>query len=137
MRITAGHAKGRVFKTPEGSSTRPTDARTRETLFNIVGERVVDARVLDLYAGSGALGLEALSRGASWCHFVEQNPAACRLIRDNIQSLGFDENAIVWQTNIKSAVGRLLELQARDETPQLIEGTVSETQSSKLKVEFQ
>ena len=109
MRITAGHARGRVFKTPEGNGTRPTDARTRETLFNIIGERVVKARVLDLYAGSGALGFEALSRGAQSVLFIEQNPAACRVIRDNIKSLGYEDVASVWQTNIKSAIARLLE----------------------------
>src|SRR4028119_593964 len=98
MRIHSGEARGRKLKTREGKGTRPTDARARETLFNIIGERVVDARVLDLYAGTGAIGLEALSRGAAECVFVEQNAGACRVIRENLRALDWSERTQVWQS---------------------------------------
>jgi 16S rRNA (guanine966-N2)-methyltransferase len=109
MRIIAGDAKGRVLRTPGGKSTRPTDSRARETLFNILGERVLEARVLDLYAGSGAVGLEALSRGAKTCVFVEQNAGAADAIRTNLKTLGWDARAQVWNLSFKSALHRMSE----------------------------
>jgi 16S rRNA (guanine(966)-N(2))-methyltransferase RsmD len=84
MRIIAGRAKGLSIKSPPGRSTRPMDGRARSALFNILGARLPEARVLDLYAGSGALGLEALSRGAECCVFVERNRSAARLIEENL-----------------------------------------------------
>ncbi|HVF09379.1 MAG TPA: 16S rRNA (guanine(966)-N(2))-methyltransferase RsmD [Abditibacteriaceae bacterium] len=107
MRILSGEAKGRTLKTRAGKGTRPTDSRAREMLFNILGERVIEARVLDLYAGSGAVGLEALSRGAGYCLFVEQNAGAAHAIRGNVRACGWGERATVWQTNMKSAAHRL------------------------------
>jgi 16S rRNA (guanine966-N2)-methyltransferase len=87
MRIIAGTHKGRRIAAPRGAQTRPTGDRVREALFNLVGP-VEGASVLDLYAGSGALGLEALSRGARRCVFAETDAAACRVIRANLESLG-------------------------------------------------
>ena len=107
MRILGGQARGRTIKTREGNGTRPTDARSRETLFNIVGARTVEARVLDLYAGSGSLGLEALSRGASSCLFIEQNAQACRAIGDNVRALQWENRATIWQNSVKKALLRL------------------------------
>ena len=107
MRILAGEARGRVLHSPTGRVTRPTDSRSREALFNILGERVVGARILDLYAGTGAIGLEALSRGAQCCTFVEQNIAATNAIRANIKMCNWQENAQVWQTSVKSALHRM------------------------------
>lgn len=109
MRILGGEARGRMLKTREGNGTRPTDARSRETLFNIVGARTVGARVLDLYAGSGSLGLEALSRGASSCLFIEQNAQACRAIGDNIRALKWEDRATIWQNSVKKALLRLVD----------------------------
>jgi 16S rRNA (guanine(966)-N(2))-methyltransferase RsmD len=109
MRIIAGEAKGRILKTPTGRNTRPTDARSRETLFNILSDRVIDARFLDLYAGSGAVGLEALSRGAKSCTFIEQNAAAVNSIRANVKTLGWSESTEVWQTSMRSALHRMRE----------------------------
>jgi len=109
MRILAGNAKGRVLKSREGKGTRPTDSRAREMLFNIIGERIVDARFLDLYAGTGAIGLEAISRGAQSAIFIEQNTVACRVIRDNVKTLGVDEQAQVWNANVRSSLQKLLE----------------------------
>lgn len=107
MRILSGEAKGRVLKTRSGKGTRPTDSRAREMLFNILGPRVLDAHLLDLYAGTGAVGLEALSRGARRCVFIEQNAVATRVIRSNLKVLGWQERAQVWQAPVKSSLQRL------------------------------
>ena len=85
MRIIAGNSKGRRLVSPKGSRTRPTSDRVREAIFSIVGDLVVDARVLDLYSGTGAMGLEALSRGARKAVFVETDPAALRCLNTNIE----------------------------------------------------
>lgn len=86
MRIIAGKHRGRRLAAPKGEATRPTSDRAREALFSILGP-VDDASVLDLFAGSGAMGLEALSRGAARCVFVESDRAACRVIEDNLAKL--------------------------------------------------
>ena len=85
MRIIAGTARSRAIKAPKGMDTRPTLDRVRETIFNILQFDVKDARVLDLYAGSGALALEALSRGAASAVFVDAREDSCRLIRENLK----------------------------------------------------
>src|SRR5437588_8754614 len=90
MRIIAGRWRGRPLTTPAGGATRPTADRTRETLFSMLVSRVGSFEglaVADLFAGSGALGIEALSRGAASCIFAEQDPAAIRAIRQNIANL--------------------------------------------------
>jgi 16S rRNA (guanine(966)-N(2))-methyltransferase RsmD len=86
--VIAGRWGGRRLRAPAGAATRPTSDRVREALFAILGERVEGARVLDLYAGSGALGIEALSRGAAEATFVDSAPAAVRAIRANLEALG-------------------------------------------------
>ena len=90
MRVIAGTWGGRRLQAPRGQSTRPTSDRVREALFSVLGGRVAGARVLDLYAGSGALGIEALSRGAGSAVFVDTAPAALRAIRANLEALGAD-----------------------------------------------
>jgi 16S rRNA (guanine966-N2)-methyltransferase len=98
-RIIAGEAGGRRLTVPPGEAVRPTSDRVKESLFSALGPgRLVGARVLDLYAGSGALGLEALSRGAVEALFVDRDPAAARAIRANIETLGFDDRAALRQT---------------------------------------
>lgn len=87
LRIIAGQYRSRRLATPEGQDTRPTLDRVREALFNILGDRVVESRFIDLFAGSGAIGLEALSRGASHVTFVETALPAVRALRSNIESL--------------------------------------------------
>ena len=87
MRIIAGTHRGRRIAAPKGPSTRPTGDRVREAAFNLIGP-VEDARVLDLFAGSGAMGIEALSRGAASVTFVESDRAACRTISENLEQLG-------------------------------------------------
>ncbi|GAB4478427.1 MAG: 16S rRNA (guanine(966)-N(2))-methyltransferase RsmD [Erythrobacter tepidarius] len=96
MRIIAGQWRGRKLVAPKGDATRPTADRTRETLFSMLVSRLGDfdgLQVADLFAGSGALGLEALSRGAASCLFVEQDRAALDAIRANIAALGARERA--------------------------------------------
>jgi 16S rRNA (guanine966-N2)-methyltransferase len=93
MRIVAGRFRGRTLAAPEGERTRPTSDRVREAVFNILehgleGFALAGVRVLDLFAGTGAMGLEALSRGARFCLFVEEDAAARGLIRRNIEALG-------------------------------------------------
>jgi 16S rRNA (guanine966-N2)-methyltransferase len=92
--VIAGRYGGRRLRTPPGEATRPTSDRVREALFSILGARVQDARVLDLFAGSGALGLEALSRGAQRATFVESAPAALAALRANLVALGADAEVV-------------------------------------------
>jgi 16S rRNA (guanine(966)-N(2))-methyltransferase RsmD len=92
MRIIAGVYKSRILKAPAGFKTRPTSDRLRETLFNVLAPRMEGARFIDLYAGTGAVGLEALSRGAAEVCFVETAAAAAKFIRANITALGLDNN---------------------------------------------
>ena len=89
MRIVAGRWGGRTLVAPRGSSTRPTSDRVREALFSILGQ-VEGDRVLDLFAGSGALGIEALSRGAARAAFVDSSSAAVAALRRNLRSLGIE-----------------------------------------------
>ncbi|MDH6229879.1 16S rRNA (guanine966-N2)-methyltransferase [Mesorhizobium soli] len=92
MRIVGGELRGRPLATPRSNSIRPTTDRTREALFNVLAHRYADrlegARVLDLFAGTGALGLEAISRGASFCMFVEESTEGRGLIRTNVEAFG-------------------------------------------------
>lgn len=90
MRIIAGSRKGRRIAAPRGLDTRPTGDRVREAVFNLVGP-LEGARVLDLYAGSGAMGLEALSRGAESATFVERDRRAAETLARNVEALGFEE----------------------------------------------
>ena len=93
MRIIAGEFRGRVLKSPADHRTRPTSDRLRETLFNILAPRIGDdTRLLDLCAGTGAIGIEALSRGAEFVTFVDKSRRACALIEENLDLIGIDES---------------------------------------------
>ncbi len=94
MRVIAGAAKGRRLSAPPGPRTRPLTDRAKEALFSSLGEAVVGARVLDLFAGSGSLGIEALSRGADTATFVEKSRAATGLIRKNLDVTSLDGDVI-------------------------------------------
>jgi 16S rRNA (guanine(966)-N(2))-methyltransferase RsmD len=87
MRIIAGAYRSRVLAAPDGMSTRPTSDRLRETLFNVLAPKIAGSRFLDLYAGSGAVGIEALSRGASKVTFVERAAPALKALRTNLAAL--------------------------------------------------
>jgi 16S rRNA (guanine966-N2)-methyltransferase len=102
MRIVGGRFRGRALAAPGGSLTRPTSDKVRESLFNILAHGVEwsgieGARVLDLFAGTGALGLEALSRGAAYCLFVEDNAEARGIIRENVEALGLTGASKLWR----------------------------------------
>ena len=103
MRIVAGHYRGRRLQAPRGTSVRPTSDRVREALFSILGD-ITDLRVLDLFAGSGALGIEALSRGAASATLVENDRAAVAAIRANLAPLG-DANAEVVRADALTWLG--------------------------------
>lgn len=91
MRVIAGRFKSRRLRTLAGQQTRPTSDRLRETLFNVLDSAVPGAVFADCYAGSGAVGIEALSRGAEWVYFLENHRPAVRLIQKNLSSLGLTE----------------------------------------------
>lgn len=95
MRVIAGVAKGHPLRAPKGQGTRPTSDRVREALFNVLAPRVPEARVLDGFAGTGALGIEALSRGAASAVFVEQDGGVAQVIRDNLRRTGLESQAKV------------------------------------------
>jgi 16S rRNA (guanine966-N2)-methyltransferase len=102
MRVVAGRLGGRVLKAPAGDATRPTGARVKEALFSILGD-VSGARVLDLYAGSGALGIEAMSRGAVRALFVEVSRPALACLRENLRALGLTTHTEVLPTRAAAA----------------------------------
>jgi len=95
MRVIAGTAKGHRLQAVPGDSTRPITDRVKEALFDILGQSIVGARVLDLFAGTGAVGIEALSRGAAQVVFIDRSPAALRTIRANLQHTRLSERASV------------------------------------------
>ena len=97
MRIISGSARGRKLKELQGTDTRPTTDKVKESMFNIVQFDIEGRRVLDLFGGTGQLGLEALSRGAEACTFVDQRKEAAALIRENVKLTGFTDRARVVQ----------------------------------------
>lgn len=107
MRVISGSARGRKLATLEGLDTRPTTDRVKESLFNIILKNIFDADVLDLFAGSGSLGIEALSRGASHCVFVEQNKNAFNILKKNVNNLGFEGKSKLYQEDAFSALKKL------------------------------
>jgi 16S rRNA (guanine966-N2)-methyltransferase len=100
MRVIAGSLKGRRLKTPGWDGLRPTSDRLRETLFNILAQRTAGARVLDGYAGTGAVGIEARSRGASEVVFVERDARAATLIEDNLAHCGVTSGCAIMRADI-------------------------------------
>ncbi|HSK10565.1 MAG TPA: 16S rRNA (guanine(966)-N(2))-methyltransferase RsmD [Vicinamibacterales bacterium] len=100
MRIIAGALRGRRLKTPAWEGLRPTSDRLRETLFNIIAARVPAAHVLDGFAGTGAIGIEALSRGAERVVFVERDPRAARLIAENLARCGVENGYVIIRADL-------------------------------------
>jgi 16S rRNA (guanine966-N2)-methyltransferase len=109
MRIIAGTFRSRQLKSLKGMALRPTSDKLRETLFNVLGELVVDARFVDLFAGTGAVGIEALSRGAREAIFVEKHPPAVALIKENLESLEIHKAARVLPLDALQALKRHVE----------------------------
>jgi 16S rRNA (guanine966-N2)-methyltransferase len=93
MRVVTGEAKGRKLKGPKTAGTRPIIERVKQALFNILSTRVEDARFLDLFAGTGSVGIEALSRGAASATFIEMNAKVLKLVRENLQITGLADRA--------------------------------------------
>ena len=107
MRISAGEHRGRRLQSPKGSKTRPTSDLLRQALFNVLGPRIQGASVLDLFAGTGALGLEALSRGAATASFVENDRRAVESLRANLATLKLTARSRVLVGDVFSKLGRL------------------------------
>jgi len=106
VRVVAGRLRGRALKAPPGDATRPTGARVKEALFSILSD-VSEARVLDLYSGSGALGIEALSRGAAHAVFVEAARPALTCLRQNLETLGLTAQSQILSVRVEGALERL------------------------------
>ena len=109
MRVITGTARGTVLKTPEGMQTRPTADRVKEALFSIINFEIPGAKVLDLFGGTGQLGIEALSRGAQNAVFVDESDAACRLIKENLRRTKLESNASVVRSDYMAYLKRCKE----------------------------
>jgi 16S rRNA (guanine966-N2)-methyltransferase len=104
MRVIAGSARRLLLKTPEGMDTRPTTDRIKETLFNMLMPYIPGSVFVDLFSGSGGIGIEALSRGATKAYFVESNPKAVTCITDNIEHTHFTDKAVVLKQDVFAAL---------------------------------
>ena len=109
MRVIAGKAKGVSLKTPEGMQTRPTTDRVKEAMFSIIQFEIPGASVLDLFGGTGQLGIEAVSRGASRAVFIDAREESCRLIRENIKRAHMDDCACVIRSDYLAYLNRCKE----------------------------
>lgn len=110
LKIIAGKAKGHTLKVPRGAALRPTSGLVRGAIFSMLESLGVDwSRVLDFYAGTGALGIEALSRGADWADFVEQDPRCCAVIKENLSKVGFENQAHVYCLGAERSLALLKE----------------------------
>lgn len=107
MRIIAGKAKGHPIKAPKGRHTRPTADRIKEAVFSVLAPHIPGSRILDAFAGSGALGLEALSRGASQAVFIEADSSASRILSENLRHLGFQDQGRVLKGDALKIIPRL------------------------------
>lgn len=107
MRVISGSARSLKLKTLEGLDTRPTTDRIKETLFNMIQNDIYDCSFLDLFSGSGAIGIEGLSRGANKCVFVDNNPKAIEVINDNLEFTKLKDNASVLAKSYEVAIAEL------------------------------
>ena len=109
MRVIGGKYRGRRLRAPAGQDVRPTSDRLRETLFNIIAPRIEGSRFLDLCAGSGAVGIEAISRGAASVTFIDRSRRACSVIESNLAALGVTSNATIINRDAVGALKRMAE----------------------------
>ena len=107
LRIIAGERKGRILKTVPGRSTRPTTDRVKESVFNILQSRLYESSILDLFSGTGNLGLEAMSRGSRRAVFVERAPAALAVLRENCQALHYIDSVEIIAQDVQRAISLL------------------------------
>lgn len=108
MRITSGSVKGYKLKVPPNDRVKPAQSIVRQAIFNMLGESVVGARALDLFAGSGSLGIEALSRGASWCDFVDKDKKCTLIIKQNLLHTNFRKKSKVYTLSAKRFINKLI-----------------------------
>jgi 16S rRNA (guanine966-N2)-methyltransferase len=106
MRITGGQAKGRLLVSLKGWKIRPTSDRVREAIFNLIGQDVTGFKVLDLFAGTGCLGIEALSRGASRALFIDKSIQSIKLIKKNLARCGYEPLGFVWKKDLTKGLPR-------------------------------
>lgn len=104
MRITGGTSRGRHLSSLKGRSIRPTSDRVREAIFNLIGQDVTGLRVLDLYAGTGSLGIEALSRGASFCLFIDYSSLSVKVIRKNVTLCNYTDSSSILKKDLRNGV---------------------------------
>lgn len=107
MRVVGGKLGGVILKAPAGCRVKPTADRVKEALFNILRPDLYQATVLDLYAGVGSLGIEALSRGAKSALFVERSPQIARYLKENLKKTKLEAQAEVWVTDVEKAIHKL------------------------------
>lgn len=107
LRLTSGIFRGRMIQTPPHNTTRPTQAKVRQALFNSIQSTIPDAKVLDLFAGSGALGFESLSRGAKEVVFVENSRSVIKILQKNIQTLQVQDQVHILDESVQSALSSL------------------------------
>lgn len=107
MRVISGEYRGRRLESLEGRDIRPTTDRVKESLFNILGERLIECSFLDLFGGSGAIGIEALSRGAGLSVFIDSSIKSIKVLYGNLESLKIKENAEVYNTDYTTAIDKL------------------------------
>ncbi len=104
MRVIAGSVRGFILSAPKHGAAKPTPSRVKKSMFDILGHRVVQARVIDLFAGSGSLGIEALSRGAQKCLFIDNNHHCCSTIIENLKKTGFMQQARVSKSDARQKI---------------------------------
>jgi 16S rRNA (guanine(966)-N(2))-methyltransferase RsmD len=107
MRVVSGKARGLILKTIEENSTRPTKDMVKEALFSIIAQHVPDSIFLDLFAGSGAVGIEAISRGAEKAYFCDNNPRCIQVINENLTKAKFNDSAVVICDDYKKMLGKI------------------------------
>jgi 16S rRNA (guanine966-N2)-methyltransferase len=117
MRVIAGQFRSRQLKSLKGQALRPTSDRLREALFNVISSRIPDSRFIDAFAGTGAIGIEAISRGAAHVIFIENHPAAVALIQKNLESLEIRTGTRVLALDTLRGLERLASLHKRDSLP--------------------
>lgn len=109
MRVIAGTARSLPLKTPTGMDTRPTTDRIKETLFNVIQNEVPGAAFIDMFSGSGGIGIEALSRGARKCYFLENDKEALSCIRDNLKFTKFEDRAVILSQDALLSLNHIFE----------------------------
>ena len=107
MRVITGSARGHVLKAPKGENTRPTSDKVKESLFNIIGYIDEDSVVLDLFSGSGAIGIEFLSRGAKFCYFIDTDSSSIKIIKENLEKTKLSEKSLVYKNDVERAIKTL------------------------------